>query len=269
LNLYLIINLTFKIKGLPGPLLKIPTTRPMKTWIILSTLIPFFCGLTHKASAQEDPFHPSQIPIKPTTDFDQRFYYMQHRWSNTWGYRVGLLFNDRFKAGIGGYYMDESPETDDAANSITRTSGALIHRQKIYLGTLYYEPYLYRRKLWETSLVLEAGYGRAINSYNDADSGKQISYSNHYFIPAGAGVSFNLKLPPLFKITPIRWLGINLIVGYRKTIFQQDPEYNYDGPFWSLSGAIFLDRIVEDLHRWKFERRSRLQRQGRVPEISY
>lgn len=39
----------------------------------------------------------------------------------------------------------------------------------MYFGTIYFEPYLIRKKLWESSLVFELGYGRV-----DLDSIKII-----------------------------------------------------------------------------------------------
>jgi hypothetical protein len=210
-------------------------------------------------SALPQPVAKRVLPIKPTTDFDQRFYYMQKRWANVWGYRVGLLVHDKYKIGIGGYYMNEGiADPNTAADlAISRTSGSQQYRQQLYLGTVYYEPYLIRRNLWESSVVFETGYGRSVNLQQDSAtkiiSGKQ----NKAFIPAGIGLSVNLKMPPLFGCRPIRWLGINAIAGYRKVLFQDGDPYNYDGIYWSISGAIFLDRVLEDLHNWKVKKEKR------------
>src|SRR5882757_262218 len=100
------------------------------------------------------------MPIKPTADFDQRFYYIQNRRANVWGYRGGVLIKDKYKLGIGGYYMNEAvTPAADPHRAVSRTSNDNNHRQRLYLGTIYYEPYIIRRELWETSVVFETGYG--------------------------------------------------------------------------------------------------------------
>ena len=206
--------------------------------------------------------------IEPTTDFDQRFYYVTGETQNVWGYRAGVLINNRFKVGIGGYYMNKSTDIDAQSASLSGISGTgyTLH-QKLYLGTIYYEPLLVRRKLWETSLVFETGYGRIVH-YNMVDSmSKTSGESNSIMIPAGAGLSLNLKLPAIFHLQGFRWVGINIMGGYRTIIYQQDKSYSYNGVYWSLSGAIFLDRMVEDLRSWKKERQ--LARNKKAIELHY
>jgi len=206
--------------------------------------------------------------IKPTTDFDQRFYYTTGEIQNVWGYRAGVLINDKWKLGIGGYYMNKTTDIGTAATTFSRTStDPYTLHQKLYLGTVYYEPYLYRRNLWETSIVLETGYGRTVNYTTDKTPGTATPANNSLIIPAGLGLSVNLKLPALFHVQFFRWIGINAMVGYRTAIYQQDKQYNYNGAYWSLSGAIFLDRMFEDFNAWKKQRA--IARNRRVIELHY
>ena len=57
------------------------------------------------------------------------------------------------------------------------------------------------------------------------------------------------------------------MAGYRTTIYRGDKEFNYNGAYWSLSGAVFLDRLFEDYHSWKKERA--IKRDSRMIEMSY
>ena len=101
--------------------------------------------------------HPHSI--KPTTDFDQRFYYVPGDEQNVWGYRIGVLINDQYKLGIGGYYMNEKSDATVPPSPIARTSaGTQTNHHQLYIGTIYYEPFLLRRNLWELSIVFESGY---------------------------------------------------------------------------------------------------------------
>ncbi|MFT3937164.1 MAG: hypothetical protein QM726_26365 [Chitinophagaceae bacterium] len=238
--------------------------KPLKISLFAS-LFTFCIG--HTAFSQDKP---ASISIKPTTDFDQRFYYTPNEVQNVWGYRVGVLINDKFKTGIGGYYMNEASDVvipaPNASSGILASEPYTVHK-KLYLGTVYYEPYLMRRNLWETSLVFETGYGRTVQ-YNESQKSNQVSAKNNaLIIPLGAGLSVNLKLPPLFHLQFLRWIGINAMAGYRTSIYQQDKTYNYNGAYWSLSGAVFLDRMVEDVRNWKKERA--IARGKRATQLSF
>jgi hypothetical protein len=197
--------------------------------------------------------------FKPTTDFDQRFYYTAAETQNIWGYRAGVLIDEKFKLGVGGYYMNKndqalqsSPASDLPERSITKQMN--IHRQ-LYLGTLYYEPFLMRRQLWEWSVVGEIGYGQTVVHTTDMATSAEVSSSRAALVPAGLGLSFNFKLPPVMHIRCFRWIGLNAMAGYRAAIYRQDKQYNYNGAYWSISGAIFLDRMLDDYRSWKHRHR--------------
>ncbi len=205
--------------------------------------------------------------VKPTTDFDQRFYYVPAETQNVWGYRAGVLINDAYKVGIGGYYMRKSNTVKSATAFSGTTNDEITINKKLYLGTIYYEPYLMQRSLWEASIVFETGYGRAINASTDNTVNKDATASNTILIPAGLGMSLNFKLPVLFHHRGFRWIGLNIMSGYRTTLYQQDEETDYDAAYWSLSGALFFDRMFDDLRTWKKERQ--LARNKKAIELHY
>ncbi|MFM2224572.1 MAG: hypothetical protein RJA07_774 [Bacteroidota bacterium] len=195
------------------------------------------------------------IRIKPTADFDQRFYITNNQQLNVWGYRIGLLLHDKYKIGIGGYYMNDKSEVAFSFDNITSFFQTSF-TQKHYIGTIYFEPYLIRKNLWESSIVTEVGYGKIKNTYTTIDEISIVKKENGYFIPAGIGLSLNLKLPAIFGVKPIRWVGINAMAGYRTSLLQNLPAYNFNGFYWSISGAVFLDRISEDYYTWKKQRKT-------------
>lgn len=192
------------------------------------------------------------LSLKPSTDFDQRFYYSNGEKQNVWGYRIGVLVNEKFKLGLGGYYMNRSTDQVPVASQLARSIPVTNRFHKtLYLGTLYYEPFLLRRRLWEASLVFETGYGRTINYIEDKNDQAPIDKHNSVLVPAGAGLSLNFKPPVLFHLRCFRWIGINAMAGYRAAVYRQDRQFSYNGFYWSISGAIFLDKIVDDFRSWK------------------
>ncbi len=214
--------------------------------------IVVLCFITGFLNAQSvDSLKKSNI--EPAFDFDQRFYYFQHRWANVWGYREGLLINEKFKVGVGEYYMNENVSGPPIPKNIN-TDLPLSHNQKLYFGTAYFEPFLYRREYFETSLVFEGGYGRTVNTFQNPASGFVYDHYNKYFIPAAAGLSINVKFPAFFGWRAFRWFGINFVTGYRTSLWQGDIVHDYSGYYWSISSAIFLDRIFDDLRGRKHKK---------------
>jgi hypothetical protein len=208
---------------------------------------------------QEDAPTPRHS-IQPTTDFDQRFYYVNSERQNVWGYRMGVLINEKYKLGIGGYYMNRKADMEVTASPLSRTTATTItFHKELYLGTVYYEPYLLRKRLWEASIVFETGYGRTVNYTDNKSDHAPVDKNNAALVPAGAGLSFNFKPPVVLNLRCLRWIGINAMAGYRAAVYQQDKEYNYNGAYWSISGAIFLDKMVQDYRRWKRQRGKRQQ----------
>ena len=130
-----------------------------------------------------------RVSLKPTTDFDQRFSFIEKGGVNIWGYRIGVVVNDKFKTGIGGYFLQQE------------TSGIKLDpdgipfnqlKKSVYFGTIYYEPFLFRRKRWEMSMVFEVGYGKAVLDSTNKIRGRFLTTSeSQVFIPAGMGYSVN------------------------------------------------------------------------------
>jgi hypothetical protein len=197
------------------------------------------------AALKMDSFRIKRPTVKPTGDFDQRFSFIDGKSVSIWGYRIGLLVNDKFKTGIGGYFTKQ--EVDGVRHDI---EGNPIHKltRSLYYGTLYFEPYLMRRKVWETSLVFEAGYGSAtLDSVNKRGGVFLAKTAKETFVPIGAGLSLNLIIPDIRGLHFLSYIGINSMIGIRKVIYQSEFRENFDGWYWSIGGAIFIDKIFTDI----------------------
>lgn len=219
-------------------------------------------------SAYFDSLKNQKPSIKPTGDFDQRFSFIRNNNTdiNIWGYRVGLLVNDKYKFGIGGYTFNADFDRNDTAKSKTQAITSLSQvSQKIFFGTIYIEPYLIRRRRWEMSMVMELGYGRVkLDStsrnkyYNIVNSNNRSTYNvtrskdtiislREPFVPIGIGLSFNLIIPDKKGWHFLTYFGLNAIVGMRTVIYDTDLKQNYSGFYYSLGTAIYIDRIFTDI----------------------
>jgi len=193
-----------------------------------------------------------KLSLKPAGDFDQRFSFIGSEGVSIWGYRIGASVNDIYKVGIGGYFLKQ-----ESAGVRLDASGVPINRltKSLYYGTIYYEPYLFRRKRWEMSMVFELGYGKAeLDSTNKIRGRFLTKTEKQDFVPAGMGYSVNFIIPDIKGLHFLTYLGLNGMLGLRKAVFNSDLRYNYDGWYWSIGSAVFLDKIFSDLSRKKKNR---------------
>ena len=204
--------------------------------------------------------------IKPTGDFDQRFsVFGSNQNVNIWGYRIGVLINDKVKVGIGGYFVKSDYDTNvyKTRNQTQNFTQKSQINQTIYFGTMYIEPYLIRKKRWELSMLFEAGLGNVtIDSFSltkkYANSGGRllgtdstIHTGKESIVPIGMGFTLNLIIPDMKGLHFLTYLGLNCILGIRTVIKDSDFKQSYDGVFWSVGSAIFIDKIFSDIAKKK------------------
>jgi hypothetical protein len=197
--------------------------------------------------ANTDSLPKKKLSLKPTTDFDQRFSFIGGGGVNIWGYRVGVVVNDKFKTGIGGYFLQQ-----ETSGIRVDADGIPFNQLKksLYFGTIYYEPYLFRRKRWEMSMVFELGYGKAVLDSTNKIRGRFLTKTEkQVFIPAGMGYSVNFIIPDIRHLHFLTYMGLNGMIGLRKAVFESDLKYNFDGWYWSIGTAIFLDKIFADIKK--------------------
>ncbi|GAC1441292.1 MAG: hypothetical protein NVSMB63_08750 [Sediminibacterium sp.] len=198
-----------------------------------------------RVSIQDSLPHKKKLSLKPAGDFDQRFSFIERQDVNIWGYRIGALVNDKYKTGIGGYFLQQN------TSGIRKDRDSIpINRLKksVYFGTIYYEPFLFRRKRWEMSMVFELGYGRAVLDSTNKKVGRFLTKSeSEAFIPAGMGYSVNFIIPEIKGLHFLTYLGLNGMIGLRKALFESNLKYNYDGWYWSIGSAVFIDKIFSDV----------------------
>ncbi|MGZ4118843.1 MAG: hypothetical protein ACXVPY_15245 [Bacteroidia bacterium] len=226
----------------------------LKTFFCLNII--FLFGFSKAFSQEKDTIPPKDsvfeihknFTLKPTTDFDQRFSFFRGSKVNIWGQKAGVLINEKLKVGVGGYFLKDYLKGSKLYN--TSTPDFYVKRN-LKFGTFYVEPFLFRKSWWELSVPFEIGFGKTILQDYAVVNDNLIASGVKYFFPTGAGLSLSLKLPPGEHYKPFRWVGINFLVGYRYDLDEHVYNTDYDGMFWSISGAVFLDRVVTDYKGWK------------------
>ncbi|HEU4716687.1 MAG TPA: hypothetical protein VFU15_02595 [Bacteroidia bacterium] len=220
--------------------------------------IPFFVlwltfSLCAQAQDSAQTIPAKKYSVKPAFDFDQRFSFIRDKKVNIWGERGGVLINEKFKVGVGVYFLK-----DKLKSLAVDTSGPLYTgKRNLYFGTMYFEPFVFRFKFVEFSVPFEAGFGKSIFQVYSSSTNELLNTTKRDFLPTGAGLSLSFKLPPAGRFKPTRWIGINFLAGYRYCVLQNYFQTDYNGMFWSVSGAIFLDRVTDDCREWNHARKQR------------
>ena len=211
-----------------------------------------------KGDAYFDSLKSQKHSIKPVGNFDKRFSFIDdNKQVKIWGYRLGAMVNNRYKVGIGGYTFKA-----DFDSNITRLKGftnVSQVNQTLIFGTIFIEPFLIRRKVWELSMLFEIGYGNAIIDSTNIrrTAGKKptsllrASTTREHFIPIGIGLSANLNMPDIKKLHFLSYFGLNMMVGMRRVIHDNDFKENYNGFFWSAGLLLFVDRVFTDFQKRK------------------
>lgn len=192
--------------------------------------------------------------VEPSTDFDQRFSLIHQKQVNIWGQKLGVILNQKYKVGLGAYYMNDK----NIQRKSELYSPETYLKWKLEFGMAYFEPFLIRRKYFDISLPFELGYGKSILHHYNINSNNLLKTEYRDFLPAGVGLSLFLKPPAFFHFQPFTWIGINFLAGYRYCILQDTFKTDYDGWFYSIGGAIFLDKIyryAKDKHAINLEKR--------------
>lgn len=227
-------------------------------WLLIVLLQPSVPVLG--ATVSIDTLRSTQLPgsltgiqikarksIQPMSDFDQRFCFIEKNPVNVWGYRIGVVINGRYKAGVGGYFFQQQ-KTFSFTDKSKITEGSLT--RKAGYGTVFLEPYLFRKKFWELSTILEAGLGNiatdSLIKNNDADI---PSNSRQTIMPVGMGLSVNLLLPDIKGMRFLSYFGLNGMIGMKKSLGASASSVPLDGWYWSVSSALFIDRICKDIKR--------------------
>ncbi len=195
--------------------------------------------------------------VRFIAELDQRFFYFKDRRqplfsnsTNVWGGRAGFLLPSNIKVGAGYYFSNHDvDEPWDGHQSI---------RRRFHYGTAYVEPYFYRRKYWELSAPIEVGVGSVTYQFFGEDD-SPLRTVRTTIVPLSVGISVSLKSPAFFGFKPLRWFGVNLITGYRYTLYDEAPTQltTLNGLYYSISPAIFLDRIYADYEVWRKKNRQK------------
>ncbi len=150
----------------------------------------------------------------PILIFDSRNSIISSAPTNIIGLRAGILLNEKDILGVGGYwiYLPFKLVTNND-----------LYELKVYYFTLFYQKSIWNRRFHKVDLIGEVGLGRFKVHKIWNNEIQFVKQGN--FRPLGLSIAYTLK--------PLKWLGIQGMLGYR-WMLQKEFYDTFSGPFYSI-----------------------------------
>lgn len=183
----------------------------------------------------EDRFKTS-FHTKPSLDikFDSRFSFIRNTNVKTFGMKVGLNFNQRFKLGLGLNSMITASATKIANVSDTVS---------VNIDYFYWSPYIeyvyYSSKKWEFSLMTQIGLGEAKYSYLDEIGDRQTVAKTTIF-------TYEPAMQIDYRV--VRWVAIGTGIGYKMELYRKGSVSEpLSSPQFIMKVKVYLGKIYRTI----------------------
>jgi hypothetical protein len=180
---------------------------------------------------------------RPQFKFDNRLTWYKGQTLLITGFDLGVLLKDKMRLTLGYYKLNEDlnalRKTLDTTSlgAIVNINYAAINTEFIYLNTRFFS----------LGMPLEIGLGQNELTYKNFSANEVYRKNSGFILLTYFGLSATFK--------PIRWIGLKGIVGYRKTVFNQVKEFDFDGAFTSLGLNIDFQEIIRDIKMIRLEKK--------------
>jgi hypothetical protein len=128
-------------------------------------------------------------------------------------------------------------------NELTLGYSWIRKDQELYYINLMYLPYLLYTSRWHIATPIEIGIGSSDTTKTGFLNEIEIWNKNDWFVP------LQLGLYTEFRAT--RYFGISALIGYRKSLIQQNPLQNFDGLYYSFGLNAYPGVLWRDIKRWR------------------
>ncbi len=166
--------------------------------------------------------------IVPLISLDNRNTFIQKGVPvNIYGIQLGVVLHERHNLALGAYVIRGEARRVTQKGDKNKTEK--VEMDLRYL-TLFYQYNLIHTRWFEIGVPLEAGLGKFTINVTDSAGNVWKGYPRTSGItPIGIGLDVTFF--------PLKWLGINGIVGYRK-VFDNEPRMNFSGAFYAYGITI-------------------------------
>jgi len=183
---------------------------------------------------------------RPQVRLDNRTIFSNKELINISGFDAGVLLKEKLRLTLGYYSLSASNLT-----SLNKTIGLDLYKANYRLnyGALNIE-FIYRNtRFYSLGMPIEFGLGQNTIKYKSIENGTELQKKKGLILLSYFGLSGTFK--------PIRWIGLKVTLGYKKTIFNQLKDLNNNGIYTSVGLAIDFREIIRDARMYSLKRKYR------------
>jgi hypothetical protein len=212
-------------------------------------LFVLICTLIYSQKQDRNQFIQDSLKImkgmlvRPQFKFDNRVTWYEGQALVINGLDAGALLKDKMRLTLGYYSLNHDLNAFKKKSDSMELGGQVrvnygsINTEFIYKNTRYFS----------LGMPLEIGVGQIELNYKNFTLDRIYQKQKGFLAMAYFGLSATFK--------PIRWIGLKGIVGYRKNIFTQVKEFNFDGLFTSLGLNIDFQEIIRDFRMFRLKKK--------------
>jgi len=206
--------------------------------------ITLFCQDSLKADSTNNSFIKDSLAIvkpklfRPQLKVDSRASSYEKQGVNIYGYEAGMLFKTKLRLALGYYRMNTALPAEKIINGVNTHISLAINCGHLNTEIMYYSGrYLSLGFPWEFA------FGQYRLTYSPVDSLKQPSKASGFLSFTNFGLSLTF--------TPIRFIGLKGIVGYRKSIYPSEKTFAFNGLFSSIGMNVDIKEVTRDIKMYR------------------
>lgn len=181
--------------------------------------------------------------VRPQFRFDNRLTFYEGQSLAMNGFDAGVMLSDRLRVTLGYYQLDERLN----AYTVMRNEEEFSRSMRLNFGSLNTELIYKDARFYSLGMPLEVAAG--LNAFKDRnETTGEVTGTE-----SGAILFVNFGISGTFK--PMRFLGLKAMLGYRKTVFNQVKNFNFDGFFTSVGLNVDVHEIVSDVRMFRLKKR--------------
>lgn len=158
---------------------------------------------------------------------DSRVSSFQGTGVNIYGYYIGSMIKSKLSLGVGYYRIATVLPAKKVINGINTGTSLVVN-----CGSLNSELIYYNRRYISLGFPLEFAVGQYDLKHTNTDNSDQLIDEQVKFLAFA-----NFGLSGTFK--PFKFIGLKLMVGYRKSIYPEERVFEFNGVYTSL--GLFID----------------------------
>jgi len=219
--------------------------------VLFLTLLPCFIFSQSKKLSKKQFITDSLKIVKPRIArpqfrIDNRTIFSNKQLINISGFDAGVTLKEKLRVTLGYYSLSASNLT-----SLNKSIGSVLYNANYRLnyGALNLEFIYKNTRFFSLGMPVEIGFGQNTLKYKSTESETEAESNKGMVLLTYFGLSGTFK--------PIRWIGLKVSVGYKKTVFNQLKGLNFDGIYTSVGLAIDFREIIRDGRMYSLKKRYR------------